>query len=113
MTNNNQIDKTSYYVLPCGLNLEDYIHWAELDFNMGSAVKYHYRAGNKDGESKDKDLNKCYHYVRQIAVKEHMDPNEVYRLVIAHVNRALNWKPNDACYRVYATEVPDWRPSND
>ena len=39
-----------------------FIYEKGLNFNMGSAVKYRWRAGHKDGESKEKDLAKCDHY---------------------------------------------------
>ena len=35
---NLQIDNTDYYRLPCGRNLEDFIKWKRLEFDMGSAV---------------------------------------------------------------------------
>jgi hypothetical protein len=67
MKNNNQIDNTSYYTLPSGKQLEDFIHAKNLTFAQGSALKYLWRAGKKDGESKEKDLNKAEHYIRFIA----------------------------------------------
>ena len=63
MANNTQINKTSYYQLPCGMFLEDFIYSKGLNFNMGSALKYKWRAGHKDGESQEKDLAKCEHYI--------------------------------------------------
>ena len=69
--NNNQIDKTSYYQLPCGKFLEDFIYYKNLNFNMGSALKYKWRAGNKDGESDSKDLAKADHYIRFEALCRH------------------------------------------
>ena len=63
MANSNQINSTSYYQLPCGKFLEDFIYYRGLNFNMGSALKYRWRAGNKDGESREKDLAKCEHYI--------------------------------------------------
>ena len=65
--NAQQIDNTDYYRLPCGKDLEDYIYHMRLDFAYGSALKYHWRAGHKDGESVAKDLAKAAHYVRFIA----------------------------------------------
>lgn len=61
--NNCQIDATSYYQLPCGKFLEDFIYYKNLNFNMGSAVKYKWRAGHKDGETAEKDLKKADHYI--------------------------------------------------
>lgn len=67
MKNNNQIDNTSYYTLPSGKQLEDFIHAMGLPFAVGSALKYLWRAGKKDGESKEKDLKKAEHYIRFLA----------------------------------------------
>ncbi len=64
MGNNNSINNTIYYKLPCGKFLEDFIYYKGLNFNMGSALKYRWRAGHKDGESREKDLAKCEHYIR-------------------------------------------------
>lgn len=64
MSNNQQIDDTNYYQLPCGKFLEDFIAWKHLDFATGSAVKYKYRAGFKDGETEEKDLKKAKHYIK-------------------------------------------------
>ena len=64
MASSEQINKTTYYQLPCGKFLEDFIYAKGLNFNMGSAVKYKWRAGNKDGESETKDLMKADHYIR-------------------------------------------------
>ena len=61
--NNTQIDATTYYRLPCGKFLEDFIYYKQLNFNMGSAVKYKWRAGHKDGETAEKDLKKADHYI--------------------------------------------------
>ena len=64
MSNSEQINNTSYYQLPCGKFLEDFIFFKGLNFNMGSALKYIWRAGKKDGESKEKDSAKAEHYIR-------------------------------------------------
>lgn len=64
MANNEQIDGTSYYELPCGKYLEDFIAFKRLSFAWGSALKYLWRAGSKDSESYDKDMRKCGHYCR-------------------------------------------------
>ena len=37
--NSNQIDNTSYYKLPCGKYLEDFIWSKRLSFALGSALK--------------------------------------------------------------------------
>lgn len=62
LMNNQQINNTSYYKLPCGRFLEDFIAKHNMSFAMGSALKYLWRAGNKDGESKEKDSAKYRHY---------------------------------------------------
>ena len=62
MKNNNQIDNTSYYTLPSGKQLEDFIHTKNLTFGAGSALKYLWRAGKKDGESREKDISKAEWY---------------------------------------------------
>ena len=67
MPNNNQIDNTSYYMLPSGRQLEDFIADNRLSFAEGSALKYMWRAGKKDGESREKDIRKAEHYVVFIA----------------------------------------------
>ena len=65
--NNEQIDNTSYYALPCGRQLEEFVWWRRLDFATGSALKYRFRAGRKDGESMAKDLAKRDHYTAFLA----------------------------------------------
>ena len=62
--NNTQINETSYYRLPCGKYLEDFIAAKGMSFALGSAVKYKWRAGKKDGESFEKDLAKARHYTK-------------------------------------------------
>lgn len=64
--NNNTIDHPDYYRLPCGRDLEDFIYLRGFSFAQGSAVKYLWRAGKKDGESVEKDMNKCLHYLNYI-----------------------------------------------
>lgn len=92
--NNNQIDKTSYYQLPSGKFLEDFIYAKGLNFNMGSALKYRWRAGRKDGEDYDKDTAKFRHYVRFEAACRTPDKPNV-RLVEKEIKRliaeALEW----------------------
>ena len=64
MKNSEVINQPDYYLLPSGCHLEDFIYYKRLNFNMGSALKYRWRAGHKDGESREKDLAKCEHYIR-------------------------------------------------
>lgn len=86
MKNNNQIDNTSYYTLPSGKQLEDFIHAKNLTFAAGSALKYLWRAGKKDGESKEKDLKKAEHYIRFMA-SLNVDSERAVRTVL---NRLVN-----------------------
>lgn len=60
--NNNQIDNTSYYTLPCGRQLEDYMWMRGMNGPMWSCVKYLYRSGKKHGESTKKDTDKAWHF---------------------------------------------------
>ena len=68
--NNEQIDNTDYYRLPSGRQLEDFIADHGLKFAEGSALKYLWRAGKKDGESAEKDRAKAEHFIRFIAKHE-------------------------------------------
>lgn len=88
--NNTQIDRTSYYALPSGRQLEDFIADRNLSFAMGSAVKYLYRAGKKDGEDKAKDLAKADHFVRFIAKRANRSSVEVYNRAVDHARAAQN-----------------------
>lgn len=89
--NNNQIDNTSYYALPCGRQLEDFIWYKKLDFHIGSALKYKWRAGYKDGESFGKDYKKIMHYVRFVVVRTNKSVEEVEQYVESLYNEALEW----------------------
>ena len=71
--NNEQIDNTNYYRLPSGRQLEDFISERRLSFAEGSALKYLYRAGQKDGEPAEKDRAKAEHFIRFIARQECVD----------------------------------------
>jgi hypothetical protein len=78
MGNNTQINNTDYYRLPCGKYLEDFIYYKKLNFNMGSALKYQWRAGFKDGESEDKDNKKSNHYIEfEARCRNPISPNKV------------------------------------
>ena len=89
--NNNQIDNTSYYRLPCGRGLEDFIWWKKLNFAEGSALKYLYRAGKKDGESMSKDHEKALHYIKYLAVRGCVDVSSVQDEVQAWIDEAYAW----------------------
>lgn len=91
MKNNNQIDNTSYYTLPSGKQLEDFIYIKNLTFAAGSALKYLWRAGKKDGESKEKDLKKAEHYICFLARKFCENEHDV-RTVLNHlINEAKEY----------------------
>lgn len=65
MRNSEVIERPDYYTLPDGSQLEDVIAYYEMDFYLGSALKYVWRAGRKDGESCEKDMAKADHYIRR------------------------------------------------
>lgn len=89
--NNEQIDNTDYYRLPCGKYLEDFIADFNLSFAMGSALKYMWSAGKKDGESKEKDLKKAGHYVAFIAEHDNRDVFDVGKDLIGYHILARCW----------------------
>ena len=64
MKNSEVINQPNYYQLPSGKYLEDFIAAKGMSFALGSAVKYKWRAGKKDGESFEKDLAKARHYTK-------------------------------------------------
>lgn len=54
-----------------GLEAFDVIGSFELNFNLGNAFKYIARAGKKQGEEKEKDLNKaCFYLIREFKRNE-------------------------------------------
>lgn len=77
MKNSDTIDGPDYYRLPDGSQLEDAIAYFGLNFAMGSALKYLWRAGRKDGESRGKDLAKATHFIRFEAGRAHGDEGEL------------------------------------
>lgn len=89
--NNEQIDNTDYYRLPCGKYLEDYIHARGLAFALGSAVKYMWRAGKKDGESREKDLKKAGHYIDFASRNLDWPLTDVRSFVVSLVDEARTW----------------------
>lgn len=93
--NNNQIDNTSYYRLPCGLQLEDFIWWERLDFATGSALKYRFRAGYKDGESAGKDLAKMNHYTAFLASRTAFGQDWHIQHIEDLYQKAMNWNGKD------------------
>jgi hypothetical protein len=89
--NNEQIDNASYYKLPCGKYLEDYIYYKGLSFAEGSALKYRWRAGHKDGEFIEKDNAKCKHFCTFLAIKEVVDVESVIAEVEGWYAEAMAW----------------------
>jgi hypothetical protein len=110
MESKEQINHTSYYRLPCGLYLEDFIEYEELDFKWGCAVKYKFRAGKKEGESEEKDLNKCLHYVCAIASRDCIPHADGYREVCELAEAALRWRPTPDIVNFFSPYRTDWRP---
>lgn len=101
--NNDQIDNTDYYRLPCGKYLEDFIYAKKMNFAWGSALKYWWRAGRKDGENVEKDLAKHEHYVRFIAremfhgpsggkLEQKMFEARVHNIVVKFADEAREWR---------------------
>lgn len=90
--NNEQIDNTSYYRLPCGKYLEDYIWEKGLNFAEGSALKYMWRCGKKDGESEKKDYSKAMHYCKFLAEKGCVDVSQVVLEIQGHLGEASFWE---------------------
>jgi len=111
--NNQQINRTSYYQLPCGLFLEDYIDYREMDFKWGSAVKYEYRAGAKDGEPEGKDRGKRNHYICEIAARDGVAHDAVLLQVRKYVAEAREWNPSPEVRKWYMPYPTDWRPSDE
>lgn len=53
-----------------GIETIDVIEAFDLNFNLGNVIKYVLRAGKKQGEEKEKDLNKaCFYINREIFKK--------------------------------------------
>lgn len=57
------VNKPSHYQTPSGLQPIDVIESFSLNFHLGNAVKYILRAGKKNGNSKEQDLNKALFYL--------------------------------------------------
>ena len=96
--NSAQIDNTDYYRLPCGRYLEDFIAWKRLDFAEGSALKYRWRAGKKDGETAEKDMAKMAHYARFLALRGCVDVEDVAQEVEAWLAEATAWNGQERPY---------------
>jgi len=50
---------------------------AACQFCIGNAYKYMYRAGNKDGNSYEQDINKCKWYIAWVAKQIESDEVDV------------------------------------
>lgn len=96
MANSNQISNTSYYALPCGRQLEDFISWKQLDFFEGSALKYLFRAGMKDGEPIQKDMRKMHHYCEFIARERDCATEDVVEYIESLEREAKSWDGTNA-----------------
>lgn len=90
-----QINNTTYYLLPCGKYLEDFIYEKGLNFNKGSALKYLWRAGYKDGESEEKDLKKAEHYIKFEAKCRGVDEVIVDDEVKSLLEEAYAWRQHE------------------
>lgn len=53
-----------------GIETIDIIEAFYLNFNLGNVVKYVLRAGKKQGEEKEKDLNKALFYLKREVSKD-------------------------------------------
>jgi hypothetical protein len=80
MTKYESVDHPEHYNQhPAGIECIDVIE--HLTFNVGSAIKYLWRAGLKPGEATDTDLNKAIWYIEREKerlgfVTEPIDPPE-------------------------------------
>ena len=93
--NNEQIDNTSYYALPSGRQLEDFIADYGLKFAEGSALKYLWRAGKKDGESAEKDRAKAQHFINFAAKENNVSPDTVMKFLTHLIHTAENDSVSD------------------
>ena len=57
-----------HYTLPSGLQCIDVVK--HFDFRTGNAIKYLWRAGKKDGESRLDDLRKAENYIKMLISDE-------------------------------------------
>lgn len=53
-----------------GIETIDVIEAFDLNFNLGNVIKYVLRAGKKQGEEKEKDLNKAMFYLKREVSKD-------------------------------------------
>jgi len=91
VANNTQINNTDYYKLKCGKYLEDFIWACNLNFAWGSALKYLFRAGHKDGEGFSKDVEKARHYISFLALHTSMSEREWGTILNDTLRSAREW----------------------
>lgn len=53
-----------------GVETIDVIEAFDLNFNLGNVIKYVLRAGKKQSEEKEKDLNKALFYLKREVIKD-------------------------------------------
>ncbi len=58
------IENPNHYTGPSGMQVWDFIHDYNLNFNLGSVAKYIARAGKKTSDP-TKDLEKAIHYLQR------------------------------------------------
>lgn len=78
---------SDYYTLDNGKQAVDYICEYNLGFYYGNAFKYLVRAGRKEGNSAEKDLNKALNYI----IASHSE-NGLFKRILLHVYNS--WKFN-------------------
>jgi len=82
----------SYYDVGNGKQILDYVYEYNLGFSFGNAAKYLVRAGRKDNNSADSDLNKALNYV--VSSKEEF--SFIKRLFMRFFN-TLSFEDNFSC----------------
>lgn len=74
-----------------GNSLRIFIYYKGLNFAEGSALKYAWRAGKKDGESTDKDHSKMNHYINDIAKRARVSTFSVMSEIDILLEQAKTW----------------------
>lgn len=70
MPSKNKGGDTDYYVIPVGMvTLNDLIEHKKMSFALGNIFKACYRLGDKEGVSKEYDLNKIQYYLDRLRDK--------------------------------------------
>ena len=60
-----------------GVETIDVIEAFDLNFNLGNVIKYILRAGKKQGEENEKDLNKACFYLNREIIKDQVINEEI------------------------------------